>query len=123
VLSIALVILVIFLFLRTLTATIIPAVAIPMALLGTFVVMYFFGYTLDNLSLLALTLSVGFVVDDAIVMLEISCATSSRACRCARRRSRAPAKIGFTILSDDAVAGRRVHPRALHGWHPRPVAA
>src|SRR5581483_7691042 len=69
-LAIALVVLVIFVFLRSLAATLIPAMAIPMALLGTFVVMYFSGYSLDNLSLLALTLSVGFVVDDAIVMLE-----------------------------------------------------
>jgi HAE1 family hydrophobic/amphiphilic exporter-1 len=68
--SIALVILVIFLFLRKLSATIIPSLAIPLSLIGTFSVMHLLGYSLDNLSLMALTLCVGFVVDDAIVMLE-----------------------------------------------------
>ncbi|HUX11048.1 MAG TPA: efflux RND transporter permease subunit [Terriglobia bacterium] len=65
-----LVVLVIFLFLRNASATLIPSMALPMAIMGTFAVMYLLGYTIDNLSLLALTLSVGFVVDDAIVMLE-----------------------------------------------------
>ncbi len=69
-LAICLVVLVIFLFLRNLSATVIPSLALPMAIIGTFAVMYQLGYTIDNLSLLALTLSVGFVVDDAIVMLE-----------------------------------------------------
>src|SRR5574337_425828 len=69
-LAIILVVLVIFLFLRNLSATIIPSLALPMSIIGTFAVMYLLGYTEDNLSLLALTLSVGFVVDDAIVMLE-----------------------------------------------------
>jgi hydrophobic/amphiphilic exporter-1 (mainly G- bacteria), HAE1 family len=68
--SIALVILVIFLFLRKLSATIIPSLAIPLSLIGTFAAMHLLGYSLDNLSLMALTLCVGFVVDDAIVMLE-----------------------------------------------------
>jgi HAE1 family hydrophobic/amphiphilic exporter-1 len=68
--TVFLVILVIFLFLRALSATIIPSLALPMSIVGTFGVMYLFGYSLDNLSLMALTLSVGFVVDDAIVMLE-----------------------------------------------------
>jgi HAE1 family hydrophobic/amphiphilic exporter-1 len=69
-LAVCLVIMVIFLFLRNLSATLIPALALPIAIIGTFSVMYFMGYTLDDFSLLALTLSVGFVVDDAIVMLE-----------------------------------------------------
>jgi hydrophobic/amphiphilic exporter-1 (mainly G- bacteria), HAE1 family len=69
-LAVFLVVLVIFLFLRNASATIIPSLALPMAIMGTFAVMYLLGYTVDNLSLLALTLSVGFVVDDAIVMLE-----------------------------------------------------
>ena len=69
-LTVFLVILVIFLFLRNVSATIIPSLALPFSLVGTFAVMYELGYSLDNLSLLALTLSVGFVVDDAIVMLE-----------------------------------------------------
>jgi HAE1 family hydrophobic/amphiphilic exporter-1 len=69
-LTICLVVLVIFLFLRSVSATLIPSLALPTSILGTFAVMYLCGYSLDNLSLMALTLSVGFVVDDAIVMLE-----------------------------------------------------
>jgi hydrophobic/amphiphilic exporter-1 (mainly G- bacteria), HAE1 family len=69
-LTLCLVVVVIFLFLRNVSATIIPSLALPMSIVGTFAVMYFLGYSLDNLSLMALTLSVGFVVDDAIVMLE-----------------------------------------------------
>src|SRR5689334_19789520 len=69
-LTIALVVMVIFLFLRTLSATIIPSIAVPLSLIGTFGVMYLLGYSLDNLSLMALTISTGFVVDDAIVMIE-----------------------------------------------------
>jgi len=68
--TLCLVVLVIFLFLRNLSATIIPSLALPFSIVGTFAVMYLLGYSLDNLSLMALTLSVGFVVDDAIVMLE-----------------------------------------------------
>ena len=69
-LSLCLVVMVIFLFLRNLSATAIPSMALPISIVGTFAVMYLLGYSLDNLSLMALTLSVGFVVDDAIVMLE-----------------------------------------------------
>ncbi|AMK11206.1 efflux RND transporter permease subunit [Pseudodesulfovibrio indicus] len=69
-LTVGLVILVIFLFLRRLSATIIPSLALPMSIVGTFAVMYLYGFSLNNISLMALTLSVGFVVDDAIVMLE-----------------------------------------------------
>jgi HAE1 family hydrophobic/amphiphilic exporter-1 len=70
VLTLALVVMVIFLFLRNLSATAIPSLALPISVIGTFAVMYALGYSLDNLSLMALTLAVGFVVDDAIVMLE-----------------------------------------------------
>jgi len=69
-LTVALVVMVIFLFLRTLAATVIPAVAVPLSIVGTFGVMYLLGYSLNNLSLMALTISTGFVVDDAIVMIE-----------------------------------------------------
>lgn len=69
-LTLCLVVMVIFLFLRNVSATIIPSLALPMSVIGTFSVMYLFDYSMDNLSLMALTLSVGFVVDDAIVMLE-----------------------------------------------------
>jgi HAE1 family hydrophobic/amphiphilic exporter-1 len=68
--ALALVVMVIFLFLRNIPATVIPTIALPMSIIGTFAVMYLFGYSLDNISLMALTLCVGFVVDDAIVMLE-----------------------------------------------------
>jgi HAE1 family hydrophobic/amphiphilic exporter-1 len=68
--ALVLVVFVIFLFLRNVSATVIPSLALPMSLIGTFALMYRLGYTLDNLSLMALTLSIGFVVDDAIVMLE-----------------------------------------------------
>ncbi len=70
ILTLFLVVLVIFLFLRNIRATIIPSMTLPMSVLGTFIVMYLFGYSLDNLSLMALTLSIGFIVDDAIVVLE-----------------------------------------------------
>jgi len=69
-LTVALVVMVIFLFLRNLAATVIPSVAVPLSLVGTFGVMYLLGYSLDNLSLMALTISTGFVVDHAIVMIE-----------------------------------------------------
>jgi multidrug efflux pump len=99
ILTIALVVLVIFLFLRNLAATIIPSVAVPLSLVGTFAVMYFLGYSLDNLSLMALTISTGFVVDDAIVMIE----NISRYIEMGESPMAAALKgaeqIGFTILS------------------------
>src|ERR1700742_3982910 len=70
VLTIGLVVMVIFLFLRSFAATVIPSIAVPLSLVGTFGIMYLLGYSLDNLSLMALTISTGFVVDDAIVMIE-----------------------------------------------------
>ncbi len=99
VLAAALVILVIFLFLRTLSATIIPSLALPISVVGTFAGMAFLGYSLDNLSLMALTLSVGFVVDDAIVMLENimrHIENGERPFEAALKGSR---EIAFTILS------------------------
>src|SRR5262249_31761669 len=69
-LTVALVVMVIFLFLRNLSATIIPSVAVPLSIVGTFGIMYLLGYSLNNLTLMALTISTGFVVDDAIVMIE-----------------------------------------------------
>src|SRR5205823_12073184 len=68
--TVILVVLVIFLFVRRLSATIIPALALPVSIVGTFAAMYLGGYSLNNVSLMALTLAVGFVVDDAVVMLE-----------------------------------------------------
>ena len=98
-LTVILVILVIFLFLRNVSATVIPSLALPMSIVGTFAAMSLAGYTLDNLSLMALTLSVGFVVDDAIVMLE----NIVRHMEMGKSRLQAAVEgageIGFTILS------------------------
>ncbi len=98
-LTIGLVVLVIFLFLRSLYATVIPSVAVPVSLIGTFAAMYILGYSLDNLSLMALTISTGFVVDDAIVMIE----NISRYIEAGDPPMEAALKgaeqIGFTILS------------------------
>jgi HAE1 family hydrophobic/amphiphilic exporter-1 len=97
--TLVLVVLVIFLFLRNLSATIIPSLALPMSIIGTFSVMYLLNYSLDNLSLMALTLAVGFVVDDAIVMLE----NIVRHLEMGKPRMHAAldgaAEVGFTILS------------------------
>ncbi|MBV9061594.1 MAG: efflux RND transporter permease subunit [Alphaproteobacteria bacterium] len=94
-----LVVLVIFLFLRTLSATIIPSVALPLAVVGTFAGMAFLGFSLDNLSLMALTLSVGFVVDDAIVMLENIMRHVEEGEKPYDAAVRGSREIGFTILS------------------------
>jgi len=97
--TLALVVLVIFMFLRNLSATAIPSLAMPMSIVGTFAVMYLLDYSLDNLSLMALTLSVGFVVDDAIVMLENivrHMEMGSKPFQAALDGSR---EIGFTIIS------------------------
>jgi HAE1 family hydrophobic/amphiphilic exporter-1 len=98
-LTIALVVLVIFLFLRNLSATIIPSLALPMSIIGTFAVMYLLGYTVDNLSLMALTLSVGFVVDDAIVMLENIVRHMEMGKSPLQAAIDGSGEIGFTILS------------------------
>src|SRR4030095_9225304 len=98
-LTIALVVLVIFLFLRRLSATVIPALALPVSLIGTCGGMYLLGYSIDNLSLLALTLSVGFVVDDAIVMLENIVRHVERGERPMQAAFAGGREIGFTIVS------------------------
>ena len=97
--AIALVVLVIFLFLRTLSATAIAGVAVPIAVIGTFAVMYFCGFSVNNISLLALTLSVGFVADDAIVMLENSVRHMEMGEPPAVAALQGSREIGFTILS------------------------
>ncbi len=99
VLAIVLVVLVIFLFLRNASATVIPSLALPMSIIGTFAVMYALGYTLDNLSLLALTLSVGFVVDDAIVMLENIVRHMENGAGVMEASLEGSREIGFTIVS------------------------
>jgi HAE1 family hydrophobic/amphiphilic exporter-1 len=98
-LTIALVVLVIFLFLRNLSATIIPSLALPMSIIGTFSVMYLMGYSVDNLSLMSLTLSVGFVVDDAIVMLENIVRHMEMGKTPLQAALDGSREIGFTILS------------------------
>src|SRR5579872_603543 len=98
-LAIVLVVLVIFLFLRNASATIIPSLALPIAIVGTFSVMYALGYTVDNLSLMALTLSVGFVVDDAIVMLENIVRHMEMGKTPLQASLDGAGEIGFTILS------------------------
>ncbi|MEA3149092.1 MAG: hypothetical protein QOD56_31 [Gammaproteobacteria bacterium] len=99
VLTIALVVMVIFLFLRTAWATIIPGVTVPLALLGTAAMMYVLNYSLDNLSLMALTIAVGFVVDDAIVMLENIYRHIENGMAPLEATLKGAGEIGFTILS------------------------
>ncbi|PWB61477.1 MAG: acriflavine resistance protein B [Deltaproteobacteria bacterium] len=99
ILAVFLVVLVIFLFLRNLSATVIPSLALPLSIVGTFAVMYVLGYSLDNLSLMALTLSVGFVVDDAIVMLENIVRHMERGEGVLEAARNGSKEIGFTILS------------------------
>ena len=98
-LTIGLVVMVIFLFLRSLYATIIPSVAVPLSLVGTFAAMYALGYSLDNLSLMALTISTGFVVDDAIVMIENISRFIEEGERPMEAALKGAEQIGFTIVS------------------------
>jgi len=98
-LAMMLVVMVIFLFLRNLSATVIPSIALPISVFGTFAAMYEMGYTVDNLSLMALTLSVGFVVDDAIVMLENVVRHMERGESPMEAALKGSREIGFTILS------------------------
>ncbi len=98
-LTVALVVMVIFLFLRNLYATIIPSIAVPVSLVGTFGVMYVLGYSLDNLSLMALTISTGFVVDDAIVMIENITRFLEAGDTPMEAAMKGAEQIGFTIIS------------------------
>jgi multidrug efflux pump len=98
-LAIALVVLVIFLFLRSVSATIIPSVSVPLSLIGTLAVMYSLGFSLDNLSLMALTIATGFVVDDAIVMIENISRYIEHGDKPLEAALKGAAQIGFTILS------------------------
>ena len=98
-LTIALVVMVIFLFLRNLAATIIPSVAVPLSIVGTFGVMYLLGYSLNNLTLMALTISTGFVVDDAIVMIENISRFIEEGMTPMKAALKGSEQIGFTIMS------------------------
>src|SRR5206468_1284017 len=97
--SVTLVILVVFVFLRNVRATIIPSVAVPVSLIGTFGVMYVCGYRLDNLSLMALTIATGFVVDDAIVVIENVTRHLEQGMRPMEAALKGAQEIGFTVLS------------------------
>ncbi len=99
IISVILVILVVFAFLRTVRATIIPSIAVPLSLVGTFGVMYLLGYSLDNLSLMALAISTGFVVDDAIVVLENITRYLEQGMGPMEAAFRGAREIGFTVLS------------------------
>jgi len=99
VLTIALVVMVIFLFLRSVRATVIPSIAVPLSLIGTFGVMYLLGYSLNNLSLMALTISTGFVVDDAIVMIENISRFIEAGDPPLQAALKGSEQIGFTIVS------------------------
>src|SRR2546426_9797043 len=99
ILTIALVVMVMFLFLRSLSATIIPSVAVPISIIGTFGIMYLLGYSLDNLSLMALTISTGFVVDDAIVMIENIARYIEAGESPLQAALKGSQQIGFTIVS------------------------
>ena len=99
IISVGLVILVVFIFLRNGRATLIPAVAVPVSLIGTFAVMYLFGYSIDNLSLMALTISTGFVVDDAIVVMENVARHLEDGMDPFAAALRGAKEIGFTVMS------------------------
>jgi multidrug efflux pump len=99
VLSVVLVVLVVFLFLREFQSTLIPMVAVPVSIIGTLAVMYLCGYSIDNLSLMALTISTGFVVDDAIVVLENITRYKEKGMSAMQAAYRGAAEIGFTVLS------------------------
>jgi len=99
VLAIVLVVMVIFVFLRTLSGTVIPALAVPLSLIGTFAVMYVIGFSLNNLSLMALTISTGFVVDDAIVMIENIARYVEEGENPLQAAIKGAQQIGFTIIS------------------------
>jgi len=98
-LTVVLVVMVIFLFLRSLSATVIPSVAVPISLVGTFGVMYLLGYSLNNLTLMALTISTGFVVDDAIVMIENIARYIEQGEQPMEAALKGAEQIGFTIIS------------------------
>ena len=123
VLSIVLVVVVIFLFLRSISATVIASLALPASLVATFTVMYLLDYSLDNLSLMALTLSVGFVVDDAIVMLENIVRHMEMGKSALQASLDAIEGDRLHDPVDDRVAGGRVHPGAVHGRDRGPPAA
>ena len=121
--TIVLVILVIFLFLRNVSATVIPSLALPMSIIGTFAVMYLLDYSLDNLSLMALTLAVGFVVDDAIVVLENIVRHMEEGEQPYRGGGQRRQGNRFYDCFHDDFVGRRLYPGAVHERHARATVA
>ena len=119
--SVILVILVVFAFLRTFRATIIPSVAVPLSLVGTFGVMYLLNYSLDNLSLMALAISTGFVVDDAIVVLENITRHIEEGVPPVAATFRGAREIGFTVLSMSTSLVAVFIPDPADGRHRRPL--
>ena len=120
-LTLGLVILVIFLFLRNISATIIPSLALPISVIGTFAVMYLCDYSLNNLSMMALILAIGFVIDDAIVVLENISSSHGARGLAASRRSRRLARSQLHHRVNDHLAGCRVHSSVVyerHSWSP-----
>ena len=122
-LTVCLVVMVIFVFLRNISATVIPSLALPLSIVGTFAAMKLAGFSLDNLSLMALTLSVGFVVDDAIVMLEniVRHMENGEPPMQAALRGVEGNRLHHHL--DDAVALGGVHPGAVHERAAGPAAA
>ena len=120
-LTVALVVMVIFLFLRNVSATIIPSVAVPLSLVGTFGVMYLLGYSLNNLTLMALTISTGFVVDDAIVMIEniVALYRRGRAAAAGGAQGRRADRIHHRFA--DRFADRGADSAAVHGRYRGPA--
>ena len=118
--SIILVMLVVFLFLRSGRATLVPSVAVPVSLIGTFAVMYLLGYSLDNLSLMALTVATGFVVDDAIVVLENITRHIEAGMPRVEAALRGAGEVALHRAVDEHLADRGVHPDPADGRHRRP---
>ncbi len=119
IISVLLVVLVVFLFLREIWATIIPSVAVPLSLVGTFGVMYLLGYTIDNLSLMALTISTGFVVDDAIVVIENITRYLEEGMKPFDAAMKGSQGNRLHRALDEHLADRRLHPHPADGRHRR----
>ena len=119
VISVILVIFVVFVFLRSLPATVVPAVAVPVSLIGTCAVMYLCGFSLDNLSLMALAIASGFVVDDAIVVMENISRHLEEGLTPVQASLKGAQEIGFTVFSISISLIAVFIPLAADGWHHR----
>ena len=117
--SVLLVILVVFVFLRNIRATLIPSVAVPISLIGTFGVMYLSGYSIDNLSLMALTISTGFVVDDAIVVIENISRYREQGMKPFAAAIQGSSRDRVYGPEHERIAGGRIYPVTYDGWRCR----